>query len=283
MNYRELLMRSFSAAAICACSLLISQSSFASSTDYDSMSGVNSVMGGSFYVSGSYSPAFPAIASFDVREADKEASYIKSYGKNLTVLNISDPLNFSQDGHPFKFAKSLLTSFDGATGYAIGGARVEVEASYKKFNTLAEGEYKNNDAPNLAAVVRDPVITADNFFVLNIDKITDISVMLNACYDVLHTDLPVSPYVCAGLGASFVDIAKHVTGKFAYRGKVGVSYQLTPEISLIAGGYYHGIFDESYEGIPASNHVRVEGDAKANIKANIANYGFNLGAKFTFN
>lgn len=283
MNYRELLVGSLSAAAICACSLLISGSSFASSVSRDSISDSGSVMNGSFYVSGSYSPAFPSITSFDIRESGKEVSYIKSYSKAANALDIAAHANFNQAGHTFKFAKSLLTSFEGATGYAMGGARVEIEAGYKKFVSVADGDYKHADAHNYVGIGRADVYDANNYFVMKIDSVTDTSVMLNACYDVMHTDLPVSPYVCAGLGASFVEIAKHAISKFAYQGKVGVSYQLTPEISLVAGGYYHGLFDEQYDNIPASNRVGIVGEAAANVKANIANYGFNLGARFAFN
>nr|AVH68953.1 major surface protein 4 [Anaplasma phagocytophilum] len=282
MNYKELLVGSLSAAAVCACSLLISGSSFAYSGNNDA-SDVSGVMNGSFYVSGSYSPSFPSISSFDISESDRGGSYVKGYNKNLSTLNVSDPISFTQNDPSFKFAKSLLTSFDGATGYAIGGARVEVEVGYKKFETLAESDYKHVESHNFVAVGRDATLTPDNFFVMKIDSVKDISVMLNACYDVMHTDLPVSPYMCAGLGASFINIADHVTSKLAYRGKVGVSYKLTPEISLIAGGFYHGIFDEQYAGIPASNRVNIAGGAAAKVKANIASYGFNIGARFAFN
>ncbi|QJC27908.1 major surface antigen 4 [Anaplasma platys] len=283
MNYRELLVGSLSAMAVCACSLTVSESSLASAANHDATSDVGGVMNGSFYVSGNYSPTFPSITSFDIRESGRDSSSVKSYSKTAPTLNISQPENFNQEGHTFKFAKNLLTSFEGAAGYAMGGARVEVEAGYKKFAATSDVDYKHADAHQFVGIGREPVFADGNYFVMKIDSITDISVMLNACYDVMHTDLPVSPYVCAGLGASFVDIANQTTSKLAYKGKVGVSYQLTPEISLIAGGFYHGLFDEKFENIPANNRVNFAGEALATVKANIASYGFNLGARFAFN
>nr|QPB75832.1 major surface protein 4 [Anaplasma ovis] len=282
MNYRELFTGGLSAATVCACSLLVSGAVVASPMSHEVASEGSGVMGGSFYVSAAYSPAFPSVTSFDMRESSRETSYVRGYDKSVATIDVSAPANFSKSGYTFAFSKNLLTSFDGAVGYSLGGARVELEASYRRFATLADGQYAKSGAESLAAITRDAVITENNYFVVKIDEITNTSVMLNGCYDVLHTDLPVSPYVCAGIGASFVDISKQVTTKLAYRGKVGISYQFTPEISLVVGGFYHGLFDEYYKDIPAHNSVKFPGEAKASVKAHIADYGFNLGARFLF-
>ncbi|MGN7678594.1 MAG: P44/Msp2 family outer membrane protein [Anaplasma sp.] len=282
MNFGKLLAGGFSAAALCACSFLISGSSVAASADHD-LASDGGVLGGSFYIAGSYSPAFSSISSFDVREAGRASSYVFGYSKDVDSLDVGIPRHFDAPRHQFKFAKNLLTSFDGAVGYSIGGARVELETSYRKFATVAEGDYKYTGAHELVAISREAALTGQNYFTLRVDSITNLSVMLNGCYDVVHPDLPVAPYVCAGMGASFVDLAKHYTTKLAYRGKVGISYQLTPDIALTAGGYYHGIFDESFDNIPATNKVNFPGDAKASVKAHVADYGFNLGARFFFN
>ncbi|MCU7611098.1 P44/Msp2 family outer membrane protein [Anaplasma capra] len=282
MNYRELLKGGLSATAVCACSLLISGPSLASPMGSDMASSGGGVMGGSFYIGATYSPAFSSITSFDIRESGKETSYVKGYNKSAKTMDVRDPGNFSKSSYSFQFARNLLMSFDGVVGYALGGARVELETSYRRFATLADGTYTQSGAEAIAAVSREAVLTGNNYFVLKIDEIINTSVMFNGCYDVLHADLPVSPYVCAGMGASFVDIARQVTAKLAYRGKVGISYQLTPEISLVAGGFYHGLFDESYKDISPHNNVNFPGEAKAAIKAHVADYGFNLGARFLF-
>nr|AAY51608.1 major surface protein 4 [Anaplasma marginale] len=281
MNYRELFTGGLSAASLCACSLLVSGAVVASPMSHE-VSSEGGVMGGSFYVGAAYSPAFPSVTSFDMRESSKETSYVRGYGKSIATIDVSVPANFSKSGYIFAFSKNLITSFDGAVGYSLGGARVDLEARHRRVATLADGQYAKSGAESLAAITRDANITETNYFVVKIDEITNTSVMLNGCYDVLHTDLPVSPYVCAGIGASFVDISKQVTTKLAYRGKVGISYQFTPEISLVAGGFYHGLFDESYKDIPAHNSVKFSGEAKASVKAHIADYGFNLGARFLF-
>nr|ADH15871.1 major surface protein 4 [Anaplasma marginale] len=281
MNHRELFTGGLSAATVCACSLLVSGAVVASPMSHE-VASEGGVMGGSFYVGAAYSPAFPSVTSFDMRESSKETSYVRGYDKSIATIDVSVPANFSKSGYTFAFSKNLITSFDGAVGYSLGGARVELEASYRRFATLADGQYAKSGAESLAAITRDANITETNYFVVKIDEITNTSVMLNGCYDVLHTDLPVSPYVCAGIGASFVDISKQVTTKLPYRGKVGNSYQFTPEISLGAGGGYHRLFDESYKDIPAHHSVEFSGEAKASVKAHIADYGFNLGARFLF-
>ncbi|QLL66910.1 P44/Msp2 family outer membrane protein [Anaplasma phagocytophilum str. Norway variant1] len=48
--------------------------------------------------------------------------------------------------------------------------------------------------------------------------------------------LEVVPYTCVGLGGNLEGVVdEHITPKLAYRLKVGLSYQLSPEISSFAG------------------------------------------------
>ncbi|SBO33479.1 Major surface antigen 4 precursor [Anaplasma phagocytophilum] len=78
--------------------------------------------------------------------------------------------------------------------------------------------------------------------VVEIRAVSSTSVMVNACYDLLSEGLGVVPYACVGLGGNFVGVVDgHITPKLAYRLKAGLSYQLSPEISAFAGGFYHRV------------------------------------------
>ncbi|SBO32842.1 Major surface antigen 4 precursor [Anaplasma phagocytophilum] len=50
----------------------------------------------------------------------------------------------------------------------------------------------------------------------------------------------------------------HITPKLAYRLKAGLSYQLSPEISAFAGGFYHRVVgDGVYDDLP-SNYLQID-------------------------
>ncbi|EOA62571.1 P44/Msp2 family outer membrane protein [Anaplasma phagocytophilum] len=89
--------------------------------------------------------------------------------------------------------------------------------------------------------------------VVEIRAVSSTSVMVNACYDLLSEGLGVVPYACVGLGGNFVGVVDgHITPKLAYRLKAGLSYQLSPEISAFAGGFYHRVVgDGVYDDLPA--------------------------------
>ncbi|ANC34624.1 P44/Msp2 family outer membrane protein [Anaplasma phagocytophilum str. Norway variant2] len=89
--------------------------------------------------------------------------------------------------------------------------------------------------------------------VVEIRAVSATSVMVNACYDLLSEGLGVVPYACVGLGGNFVGVVDgHITPKLAYRLKAGLSYQLSPEISAFAGGFYHRVVgDGVYDDLPA--------------------------------
>ncbi|KJV64682.1 surface antigen family protein [Anaplasma phagocytophilum str. ApMUC09] len=89
--------------------------------------------------------------------------------------------------------------------------------------------------------------------VVEMRAVSSTSVMVNACYDLLSEGLGVVPYACVGLGGNFVGVVDgHITPKLAYRLKAGLSYQLSPEISAFAGGFYHRVVgDGVYDDLPA--------------------------------
>ncbi|SCV66088.1 Major surface antigen 4 precursor [Anaplasma phagocytophilum] len=127
-----------------------------------------------------------------------------------------------------------------------------------------KGEANSNAkavAKDLVALDRDEKIkvagllakTIEGGEVVEIRAVSSTSVMVNACCDVLSKNLRVVPYACVGLGGNFVGVVDgHITPKLAYRLKAGLSYQLSPEISAFAGGFYHRVVgDGVYDDLPA--------------------------------
>ncbi|SBO14391.1 Major surface antigen 4 precursor [Anaplasma phagocytophilum] len=82
---------------------------------------------------------------------------------------------------------------------------------------------------------------------IEINSITATSVMVNACYDHDVRMKGIAAYACMGLGSNLVEVVdKHITYKFAYRLKAGLSYQILSGVSGFVGGFYHrnGVYDE---------------------------------------
>ncbi|WP_141727958.1 P44/Msp2 family outer membrane protein, partial [Anaplasma phagocytophilum] len=91
------------------------------------------------------------------------------------------------------------------------------------------------------------------------------------------------PYACVGLGGNFVGVVDgHITPKLAYRLKAGLSYQLSPEISAFAGGFYHRVVgDGVYDDLPAQRLVDDASPAGRTKDTAIANFSMAyVGASF---
>ncbi|SBO14508.1 Major surface antigen 4 precursor [Anaplasma phagocytophilum] len=144
------------------------------------------------------------------------------------------------------------------TGYINDG----VSATNDKVSIKGEaGSNAKAVATDLVALDRDEKTivagllakTIEGGEVVEIRAVSSTSVMVNACCDVLSKNLRVVPYACVGLGGNFVGVVDgHSTLKLAYRLKAGLSYQLSPEISAFAGGFYHRVVgDGVYDDLPA--------------------------------
>ncbi|KDB55694.1 P44-1 outer membrane protein [Anaplasma phagocytophilum str. MRK] len=173
----------------------------------------------------------------------------------------------------------------------------------KNWPTSTGGTYKTND--NAEAVAKDLVQelnhdektivagllakTIEGGEVVEIRAVSSTSVMVNACYDLLSEGLGVVPYACVGLGGNFVGVVDgHITPKLAYRLKAGLSYQLSPEISAFAGGFYHRVVgDGVYDDLPAQRLVDDTSPAGRTKDTAVANFsmayvGGEFGVRFAF-
>nr|WP_230468293.1 P44/Msp2 family outer membrane protein [Anaplasma phagocytophilum] len=180
-------------------------------------------------------------------------------GKGATSISSGSP------GTDYASAPEFLKDFAGKT---LGGGERNWPTSTEKATGNADGP-KPVQNDNAKAVAKDLVQeltpeektivagllakTIEGGEVVEIRAVSSTSVMVNACYDLLSEGLGVVPYACVGLGGNFVGVVDgHITPKLAYRLKAGLSYQLSPEISAFAGGFYHRVVgDGIYDDLPA--------------------------------
>nr|ABF81597.1 major surface protein 2 [Anaplasma phagocytophilum] len=250
------------------------------------------------------------------------------FGKTVAIShpNINEKVCVTKDGSSSKnktgygqYALSTNNSADhtvalcGGAGHASNGSSsspqylkefVEktLKDGSKNWPTSTGGAYKTND--NAEAVAGDltkltteekTIVagllakTIEGGEVVEIRAVSSTSVMVNACYDLLSEGLGVVPYACVGLGGNFVGVVDgHITPKLAYRLKAGLSYQLSPEISAFAGGFYHRVVgDGVYDDLPAQRLVDDTSPAGRTKDTAIANFsmayvGGEFGVRFAF-
>ncbi|KDB56394.1 hypothetical protein P030_01305, partial [Anaplasma phagocytophilum str. CRT35] len=157
-------------------------------------------------------------------------------------------------------------SINNSNGIVVGAPNSNATAVAKDLTKLTSDE-KTIVAGLLAK-------TIEGGEVVEIRAVSSTSVMVNACYDLLSEGLGVVPYACVGLGGNFVGVVDgHITPKLAYRLKAGLSYQLSPEISAFAGGFYHRVVgDGVYDDLPAQRLVDDTSPAGRTKDTAIANF-----------
>ncbi|WCR54144.1 MAG: Major surface antigen 4 [Wolbachia endosymbiont of Ctenocephalides orientis wCori] len=120
-------------------------------------------------------------------------------------------------------------------GYIMDDVRVGFEGVYSRLNKNA-----------LADAVFDPTTPAEN--------LTAISGLVNVYYDIAIEDAPVTPYVGIGVGGAYLNnpskaaaVKDQKSFGVAYQAKVGVNYEITPEIKFYAGGRYFGSYGAKFD------------------------------------
>ncbi|ANC34675.1 P44/Msp2 family outer membrane protein [Anaplasma phagocytophilum str. Norway variant2] len=169
------------------------------------------------------------------------------------------------------------------------GARSEVKSKQNDNARAVAGDLTKLSTEEKTIVAGLLAKTIEGGEVVEIRAVSSTSVMVNACYDLLSEGLGVVPYACVGLGGNFVGVVDgHITPKLAYRLKAGLSYQLSPEISAFAGGFYHRVVgDGVYDDLPAQRLVDDTSPAGRTKDTAIANFsmayvGREFGVRFAF-
>ena len=127
--------------------------------------------------------------------------------------------------------------------------------------------------------------------IVEISGVRAISAVLNACYDFPQVGLLVgwrmSPYACAGLGASFIGLTdRQFQPQLTCRVKAGINYSITRSLVAFIGGTISKALGTSYD-TPAHRAVDDAsplGKTKEKVSASFGlhNVGVELGMRFGF-
>nr|ABO36246.1 Omp-1-6 [Ehrlichia ewingii] len=283
--------------------LLLSIQSFAISIDNNI---IDQNLG--LYLSAQYKPSISHFKNFSVQEVNKKVDLIalKNDVTHITEEILKDPTNFNTH-YSAKF-KNSFTGFSGAVGYySAQGPRLEVEGFYENFDITDCSNCTINDANRYLALARekdnnqvqpkahDSSSTDSNnssnntkksyFTFMKNNGISIASVMINGCYDFSLNNIKISPYVCAGIGGDFIEFFEVMHIKFSYQGKLGVSYLISPSISLFVDGYYHSVINNKFKNLHVTYAYILKDSptiTSAIAQLNIGYFGGEVGLRFVF-
>ncbi|KJV63485.1 MULTISPECIES: P44/Msp2 family outer membrane protein [Ehrlichia] len=259
------------------------------------------------YVSGQYKPSVSVFSNFSVKETNVPTKQLVALKKDIDSVEVSQnnadkglskPDNFTIPYMP-KFQDNVA-NFSGAVGFFYSkGLRIELEGSYEEFDVKDPGDYTTvKDAYRYFALARETEGTTIHpknknssdpngiyHVVMRNDGLSISSAMINGCYDFTLGSLPISPYMCIGMGVDAIQFFDALHIKFAHQGKVGITYSLSPNVSLFADGYYHKVVDNKFKNLNVQ-HVYKLNDAPKVTSAvatlNIEYFGGGIGARFIF-
>ncbi|ABD44846.1 major outer membrane protein OMP-1S [Ehrlichia chaffeensis str. Arkansas] len=253
------------------------------------------------YISGQYKPSVSVFSSFSIKETNTITKNLIALKKDINSLEVN--ADASQGiSHPGNFTIPYIAAFEdnafnfnGAIGYITEGLRIEIEGSYEEFDAKNPGGYGLNDAFRYFALARDmesnkfqpKAQSSQKVFhtVMKSDGLSIISIMVNGCYDFSSDNLLVSPYICGGIGVDAIEFFDALHIKLACQSKLGITYQLSYNISLFADGYYHQVIGNQFRNLNVQ-HVAELNDAPKVTSAvatlNVGYFGAEVGVRFIF-
>lgn len=202
--------------------------------------------------------------SIDNKICNRKGGYWADRNKNYGAWSCDElsyhdetPGRITQSGYGLSYRFGNLDGHDirysGAQNqYAGQGWPGTTEKDIKTAVGMAEDLTGNLSADERAVIAGILSKTVSGAEIVEIRAITAASVMINACYDIHSQRSFVIPFVCAGVGATFVGIVEgHVTPKVAYKLKAGLSYEVTPGITAFVNGFYNKVLGEDgYNNLP---------------------------------
>ncbi|AHC39607.1 P44/Msp2 family outer membrane protein [Ehrlichia muris] len=243
------------------------------------------------YVSGQYKPTVSHFSNFSVKETYTDTKKLLGLQKNADSITSDIKTNTKFDiPYNAKFKDNAI-SFSGAVGYiAQEGPRIEIEGSYEEFDIKDSGNYTINEAAKYIALAR-AIANGQNYpdtgkyVVIRNNGLSVASIIINGCYDFSLNNFKISPYICAGFGGDIIEFFSAVRFKFAYQGKLGISYPLSSNVILFADGYYHKVIGNQFKNLNVQHVVNLTEAPKATSAVatlNIEYFGSEFGLKFIF-
>ena len=245
------------------------------------------------YISGQYRPGVSHFSKFSVKETHYNTVQLVGLKKDTKIDDTSIKLHTNFNFPYVAEFQDNEISFSGAVGcFYSENLRIEVEASYEEFD-VKNPDGAATDAYRYFALARQMENNGNSNSPNNIEKFTVMrndgllisSVMINGCYNVILNDIQAEPYICAGIGGDFIEFFNGFHVKLAYQGKVGISYQIFPEVRLFVDGYYHKVKGNKFKNLHVQ-HVDILANAPKVTSAvatlNIVYFGCEAGVRFIF-
>ena len=246
-------------------------------------------IGGNFYISGKYVPSISHFGAFSAKEENDTTKGIHGlkYDWNGDPILKNKHSEFTVPNYSFRYENNPFLGFAGAIGYSMGGPRIELEVSYEAFDVKNPNSNYKNDAHRYCALSHNTnaSMADDKFVFLKNEGLLDISLALNACYDITTEQIPVSPYICAGIGTDLISMFEATSSKISYQGKLGIGYSINSETSVFVGGHFHRVIGNEFRDIPAivpSNSSSITGPRFVVVKLDVCHFGLELGGRFNF-
>ncbi|QGR02926.1 P44/Msp2 family outer membrane protein [Ehrlichia ruminantium] len=258
------------------------------------------------YVTINYQPSISNFRNFNIKETDFDTK--GTLGVHINTRNISvhelqkTPHNFiSSHNKHYQHYDNDLSAFTTSIGASLKNLRIELEGAYKTFDVSDLVQHVIKDAHRLFAIPRelifhdmlafnDPSIPkySTGHTILKNNGLTIISNMINLCYEKKRNNL--TPYICFGIGGDFIEIFDTMKIKAAYQGKIGISYSITPNTTLLISGQYHKVIGNQFKDLPTIQIFELkrlpnrqpEYDVTALLTLDIEYFSSEVGLSFTF-
>nr|BAE47001.1 major antigenic protein [Ehrlichia ruminantium] len=275
-------------------STLISLVSFLPGVSFSDVIQEDNSSVGSVYISAKYMPTASHFGKMSIKEDSRDTKAVFGLKKDWDGIKTpSGSTNsiFTEKDYSFKYENNPFLGFAGAVGYSMNGPRIEFEVSYETFDVKNPGGNYKNDAHMYCALdtASSSTAGATTSVMVKNENLTDISLMLNACYDIMLDGMPVSPYVCAGIGTDLVSVINATNPKLSYQGKLGISYSINPEASIFIGGHFHRVIGNEFKDIATSKVFTSSGSASSAVSPGFASaildvchFGIEIGGRFVF-
>nr|ABO36244.1 Omp-1-4 [Ehrlichia ewingii] len=223
-----------------------------------SMQGRSNITGS--YITVSYQPSMSNFRNFHIKETNFDTKdpigLIRSArSTEPSVLKINTHFYKPQQSDSYKSYGNDLLGFSTSIGLLVKNLRMEFEGSYKKFDIKRLVNYASRDGHRYFAIPRDTFFNNSIPYAFNAytvaknNGLSIISNMINLCYESIKYN-NFMPYICLGAGGDFIELFDSMRIKFAYQGKLGVSYPLTSNLVLAISGQYHKVVGDKFKFLP---------------------------------
>ncbi|AHC39603.1 P44/Msp2 family outer membrane protein [Ehrlichia muris] len=259
------------------------------------------------YITIKYQPTVSHFKNFHIKETDFDSAEpvgLNKYVTNTGFSALSNNFNFSMPHQTdsYKSYKNDLLGLGLSIGLLVRNFRVEFEGSYKSFDTKRLAYYQAKEGHTYFAIPRHLLYGfmplkettsssySQGYLIAKSNGISIISNIINLCRETKYKSF--TPYICLGVGGDFIEIFDTMRIKFAYQGKVGISYPITSKLVLSINGQYHKIIGDKFKLLPVFLPVSLKSstgntneeqlNATALLTLNLEHFSSEIGLSFVF-